>query len=162
MITCAFENGNHALPGLRHITCSNIIIKDGKILLGLRKDIPGRNMLEVGKWGLIGGFMDRDETLERCVAREVMEESGWQVAHIQLLRINDSPSRPMEDRQNVDFIFIAEATVQTGSHDNEMKELRWFDLDVLPADTEIAFDHADSIKLYKLHLKSPQILPIIG
>ena len=67
----------------------------------------GRKILESGKWGLIGGFLERDETLKQGLKREVLEESGWEINNLELLRINDNPKRPAEDRQNIDIIFIA-------------------------------------------------------
>lgn len=162
MINCTFENGNVASPGLRHITVPVIVYRQNEILLGLRGTKNGKPILESGKWGLLGGFFDRDETLVEAARREVMEESGWEIKTPQLFIINDSPNRPMEDRQNVDLIFIAEATTQTGIHDEEVKALRWFDLDDLPPDDQIAFDHALAIKLYKQHKHKPLELPIYG
>jgi ADP-ribose pyrophosphatase YjhB (NUDIX family) len=162
MISCTFENGNVASPGLRHITVPVIVYKSNQVLLGLRGSKNGKPILESGKWGLLGGFFDRDETLVDAAHREVMEESGWTIKEPYLFVINDSPDRPMEDRQNVDMIFVAEADQQISSHDEEVKELRWFDLDNLPPDDEIAFDHALTLKLYKKHCLNPLNLPIFG
>ena len=162
MITCTFENGNIASPGLRHVTINTIVIKDGQVLMGLRAAVPGLNMAEVGKWALIGGFFDRGERLIEAVRREVMEESGWEIEDIELFRINDFPDRPMEDRQNMDMIFTAKAVSQTGTHDQEVKELKWFPLDTLPPADQIAFDHGQDLQQYIDHLRSPVQLPIIG
>lgn len=162
MITCTFENGNVATPGLRHITVNAIVVKGNQVLMGLRAPVKGLTMLETGKWALIGGFFDRDETLIEALKREVMEESGWEIDDLQLFCINDFPGRPMEDRQNVDMIFIADAIKQIQSHDEEVKELQWFPLDTLPPMDQIAFDHGEDLDLYKKHLKTPQKLPILG
>ena len=124
MITCTFENGNSGKPGLRHVTTSVMVIKDGQVLMGLRAAAAGLTMLEVGKWSLLGGFFDRDENLVEAVKREVMEESGWEIMDIQLFRIVDKPDRPHEDRQNMDMVFIARADKKTGSHDREVKETK--------------------------------------
>ena len=105
MITCFFENNNKAF--LRHVTVNAIVVKDTQILLGKRGTLKGKPILESGKWGLLGGFLGRDESLIDAVKREVMEESGWEIENMILLRINDCPNRPKEDRQNVDIIFIA-------------------------------------------------------
>ncbi len=156
MITCTFENGNQ--NSLRHVTVGCLVIKDGEILLGKRAE----GLLEAGKWCLLGGYMNRDETTEETGIRETMEESGWVVKNLQLLRINDNPDRPHEDRQNVDFIYIAEAVEKTGEKDWESEEVKWFPLDSLPADDEIAFDHLDSIKLYKRYIDVPFTLPVTG
>ena len=80
MITCTFEDGNQ--NSLRHVTVSCLVIKDGKILLAKRAD----GLLEAGKWCLLGGYADRDETTEQTGIRESMEESGWVVKNLRLLR----------------------------------------------------------------------------
>lgn len=156
MITCTFENGNQ--NSLRHVTVGCLVIKDGKILLGKRAD----GLLEAGKWCLLGGYVDRDETTLEAGIRETMEESGWVVRNLQLLRVNDNPDRPHEDRQNIDFIYIADAVEKTGEKDWESEEVRWFALNDLPADDQMAFDHLDSVKLYRKYLDVPFPLPIVG
>lgn len=162
MITCTFENGNVASPGLRHVTVNAIIVKDNQVLMGLRAPVAGRTMLESGKWALLGGFFGFHENLTEAVKREVMEESGWEIDNVQLFRINDNPGRPKEDRQNVDMIFLAEAVKQTGDSDEEVSELKWFPLDALPPMDQIAFDHGEDLELYKQHLLTPYALPILG
>jgi len=160
MITCSFENGDKT--SLRHLTVNAIVIKNDQILLGKRGTFNGKPILESGKWGLLGGFFGRDEKLISAVKREVMEESGWEIENLKLFRINDSPKRPNEDRQNVDIIFIANAVKQAGKSDEEVSRLQWFDLDKLPSKEEIAFDHGDSLELYKKYLKEEFTLPVLG
>ena len=160
MITCSFENGDKT--SLRHLTVNAIVIKNDQILLGKRGTFNGKPILESGKWGLLGGFFGHKENLVQAVKREVMEESGWEINNLKLLQINDNPNRPKEDRQNVDIIFIANAVKQVGVSDEEVSKLQWFDLDKLPAKEEIAFDHGDSLELYKKYLKEKFSLPVLG
>jgi ADP-ribose pyrophosphatase YjhB (NUDIX family) len=162
MITCFFENNNRALGGLRHVTVNVMIIHEGEILLGKRGTAHGKAMLESGKWGLIGGFFDRDETLTQAVQREVYEESGCEITNIRLFRINDNPNRPKEDRQNVDIIFTAHLLKQTDRPNEEVTHLEWISLDNLPPMDEMAFDHGDNVVLYKKYLKEPFPLPLLG
>lgn len=157
MITCQFEN--KSLAQLRHVTVNAIVVKDNRILLGKRGTLHGKPLLEAGKWGLLGGFLGRDETLIDAVKREVKEESGWEIDTIQLFRINDNPNRPKEDRQNVDIIFLAKAGKKISTPDEETKELQWFSLSSLPKPETIAFDHADSIFLYQKYIRNPFPLP---
>jgi len=156
MITCTFENGNQ--NSLRHVTVGCLVMKDDQILLAKRAE----GLLEAGKWCLLGGYADRDETTEETGIRESMEESGWVVNNLRLLRINDNPNRPHEDRQNIDFIYIADAVEETGEKDWESEEVRWFSLDNLPSSDEIAFDHEDSIQLYRKYLNESFPLPYLG
>jgi 8-oxo-dGTP diphosphatase len=156
MINCTFENGDQV--SLRHVTVGCLVIKDGKILLCKRAE----GLLEAGKWGLLGGFAERDETTIQTGIRETMEESGWVIDNLRLLRLNDSPNRPHEDRQNIDFIYVADAIGEKGKPSWESAELKWFPLDDIPADEHIAFDHADSIGLYKKYVQQEFPLPVLG
>lgn len=143
MITCKFEDGNDAL--LRHVTVDTLVLKDGKILLVKRVS----KLLEGGKWGLVGGFVERDETLIEAVEREVKEEIGWKVKDMNLLRIKDKPDRPHEDRQNISFVYTCEAVEKMNKADWESDDQQWFDLSEVPPSDQIAFDHAEDIDLYK-------------
>jgi 8-oxo-dGTP diphosphatase len=71
MITCLFENGGRAL--LRHVVVHAVVERDGALLLIRRAP----HLSEGDKWGLPGGFLDRDETLTQGVLRELREETGW-------------------------------------------------------------------------------------
>lgn len=156
MITCTFENGNS--NSLRHVTVGCIVVQDGKILLAKRAD----GLLEAGKWCLVGGYAERGETTKETAVRETLEESGWSIQNLRLMYINDNPNRPGEDRQNVDFIYLADATQKVGEKDWESTELRWFALDALPPAKDIAFDHLNSIELYKKYCTQPFDLPFVG
>jgi len=153
MINCEFENGNKA--SLRHVVVDNLVLKDGKILLVKRTG----KLLEGGKWGLAGGYVDRDETVKEAAKREILEETGYEVERITLLRIIDAPNRPAEDRQNIAFVHFCDALEKIGVPDDESDEQTWFDLSALPLEEEFAFDHFSDIKLYLEYLQRPFILP---
>lgn len=159
MITCFFENGSKS--SLRHVVVDVIVIKNKQILLCLRGTFNGKPIPESGKWGLLGGYLNRNEKLVDGVRREVMEESGWIINNIQLFRINDNPNRPAEDKQNVALIFTADAVKKVKKSDEEVKELKWFDLDKLPPKEMIAFDHGENLQLYTDYLKIGENLPIL-
>jgi ADP-ribose pyrophosphatase YjhB (NUDIX family) len=58
-----------------------LVINDAdQLLLVRRARDPGK-----GKWGLPGGFVDRDETMEQAVARETMEETQLRILDQQYL-----------------------------------------------------------------------------
>jgi len=155
MVTCTFENGNQ--NSLRHVTVGCLVLRDDQILLAKRAE----GLIEAGKWCLLGGYMERGETAAQTCNREVMEESGWSIRNLRLFRINDNPDRPHEDRQNVDFIYIADAVKQTGEHDWETEELSWFRLNALPSANDFAFDHLDSVELYKKYHFELFDLPVV-
>jgi 8-oxo-dGTP diphosphatase len=156
VITCSFENGNHA--SLRHVVVDNLVLQGDRILLVKR----AAELMEGGKWGLVGGFVDRDETIKQAVAREVMEETGYEVGEIAMFRIIDTPNRPGEDRQNIVFVHVCVAGQRSGTPDWESTEVRWFPLMALPEEREFAFDHYSNIRLYREYLAGALALPVLG
>lgn len=156
MIQCAFENGNKA--SLRHVVIDSLIVQENKILLVKR----ALHLSNGGKWALVGGFVERNETLKEAVFRETLEETGYKVKVLYLFRIVDNPGRIGEDRQNITFIHVTHPLERIQKSDIETKEIRWFDLDTLPQPDEFAFDHLEHIELYKKYLKLKFPLPILG
>jgi len=156
MIKCTFEDGGEVL--LRHVVIDTLVLHNEQLLMVKRT----AKLLEGGKWGIIGGFVDRDETIAQAALREIYEETGWEVQKLTLLTVIDRPDRPNEDRQNVSFVYFAEAVKQTGQPDWESDEVRWFDLDDLPPRDQIAFDHADSIDLYRQYRRHNLTLPLLN
>ena len=149
MITCYFEKSKTRV-NLRHVVVDGLVIKDKRILLVKRG--PG-SFIEIGKWALPGGYLELDETCEQAIIREVKEETGYDGKIIKLLGIIDNPHRPHEqNRQNVSVLYLIKALKKVGSFDHEVSEIKWFDLDHLPTVEEIAFDHLDTINLYKSDL----------
>jgi ADP-ribose pyrophosphatase YjhB (NUDIX family) len=140
VITCSFEHGGTVL--LRHVAVHAVVERDGALLLARRAEHLHQ---EGGKWGLPGGYLDRDETLAQGVLRELREETGWEGRVIGLLRINSRPDRPAEDRQNVAFDFVIEPVRQVGEPDHESSEVAWIPFDRLPP---LAFDHGETVRAY--------------
>ena len=54
-------------------------------LMQLRDDIP--DIPCPGKWGLFGGHLDPDETPEDCIHRELVEEIGHDIPHLEPYRV---------------------------------------------------------------------------
>lgn len=142
MIKCIFEDGGKGL--LRHCVVNGLLIKDNKILLTRR----AKHMVSPNKLCLVGGFVNRDETLIEAMLRETYEETGYEGKIVRLLDVVDNPNRKNEDRQNVAFVYLLAPVKKTGKPDNESSEIKWFDLDKLPDEEEFAFDHFEMIKRY--------------
>jgi ADP-ribose pyrophosphatase YjhB (NUDIX family) len=160
VITCFFENGDKVR--LRHLVIAVIIVKDKKVLMCKRGTYNGKPILEFGKWGLMGGYVDRDETLVEAARRETVEESGWEIENVTLFKIVDNPDRPNDNnRQNVSMVFVADAVSQKSVKTEEVAELKWFDLDNLPPEGEIAFDFYDALEDYKRYLVKKFPLPVL-
>ena len=142
MIECTFESGSQA--SLRHVVVHAIVERDGALLLVRRAP----HLSEGDKWGLPGGFLDRDETLSGGVLRELREETGWDGRVSALLRINSRPDRPREDRQNVAFDFVITPLEKIGEPDKESSAVEWVPIDRLPPLQTLAFDHGETVQLY--------------
>jgi ADP-ribose pyrophosphatase YjhB (NUDIX family) len=152
MIKCTFENDTET--SLRHVTADGIIKRGNQILLGKRGFYKGKELSEFGKWALIGGYIDRGETIIEGLAREVLEESGSEIDNIHLFTIIDNPVRPADDRQNISFVMTADFVKTIKEFSEETTEIKWFDIDNLPKKSDIAFDHGDILQLYVESLKS--------
>lgn len=158
MINCTFENGGKA--SLRHVTVKALVVNDKNEVL-LVKRAP--NIFRGNTYDLPGGFMGRDEATQECALRELREETGINGKIEFLFLINDSPKRPKEDRQNVDFIYVVKPLGGTLSADEECSSVNWFSKEDLPPEEEFAFDHrSKSILRYFEYRKKPFPVPIIG
>ena len=155
MINCTFENGGRA--SLRHVVVHAVVEKDGALLLVRRAP----HLLEGDKWGLPGGFLDRDESLSDGVLRELREETGWDGQVSALLRINSSPDRPGEDRQNVALDFVVTPLRRIGEPDEESSAVEWVPIDRLPPLHTLAFDHGDTVHLYLASRGKPGQAPTV-
>lgn len=143
MIECKFENGKAAQ--LRHAVVDAVMMENGKILLVKRAD----HLHGGGQWAIPGGFIDHGETTVEAVMREVLEETGYTCAVKDLFTIIDQPNRRGDDRQNISFVYVVTPIQQVAQPDKkEVSDLRWFPLDQLPRQEEIAFDHMEIIWNY--------------
>lgn len=113
---------------------------------------------EIGKWCMPCGYLDYDETLEECVAREIWEETGIDVNGNEWVldpnpwRIN---SRPEGKVQNVslsylilsnDEIEILPTPNMENCEDGEVTEHKWCEVSMVPM-MDMAFNHDKTIKV---------------
>ena len=120
---------------------SALVVDDGAVLLVRRAHEPWR-----GRWDIPGGFCDRAELPADAAIREVREETGLEIAGLQLLgmwldRYGDT--EPPEVTLNLYYVATA-ANPKDARPVAETSEVRWFQPDALPAD--LAFpDHAAAV-----------------
>ncbi|NTU58397.1 MAG: NUDIX domain-containing protein [Chlorobiaceae bacterium] len=104
--------------------------RKNQVLLLLRDDkpeIPYPNM-----WDLPGGHVEKDETPEECIAREMMEEIETDVSRCRRYSVYDFPDR-------MEYIFLMELDIDADLIPlNEGQRLQWFSAPELP-DLQLAF-----------------------
>ena len=101
-----------------------------------------------GCWAFPGGFMNMDETTEKCAIRELVEETGLKVSKIQQIGAYSKVDRDPRGRTiTVAYLAIVDAPIAVTGQDDAAKA-QWFYLSDLP---RLAFDHeeimADALKL---------------
>ena len=105
-----------------------IIVKDGKVLLGKRRNAHG-----AGCWCLPGGHLEFNEDIEDCARREAMEETGIQIKNIRFgPYTNDKFEK--EEKHYVTLFVLAE--YDSGDvvlrEPEKCERWRWFEWDELP------------------------------
>lgn len=128
----------------RGVTIDALIIKDNQILLIKRGVEPFK-----GYWGMPGGYVGWDETVENAVKREVNEELGVTAKSVELLGVYSEPSRHPKQCINIPHSVEIEGEPKAG---DDATEFKYFPLDNLPS--ELAFDHKKIIKDYLEKSKS--------
>lgn len=132
-----------------------MIIKDGKVLLGRRKNAHG-----AGEYAFPGGHLDHLESFEECARREVREECGLEIDTPQFQFLaNVLAYRP---KHYVHVGLVAEWIAGEPSN-NEPKlneSWQWYSPDALPQPlfepTRLAFEHLRTGQIYfDLSLKKP-------
>lgn len=89
-----------------------------------------------GLWGLPGGLLEMDETIEECAIREVKEETNLEIEIERFIGVFVNPLmrwREVDEAQVFGFGFLAK--VVGGSlqiNDDESTELRYFSYQDLP------------------------------
>jgi 8-oxo-dGTP pyrophosphatase MutT (NUDIX family) len=63
-----------------------------------------------GKWGLPAGSLEEDEDIEACIRREVREETGLELLHLEVIGISSRPERESVQYPNGDQVqyFVVE------------------------------------------------------
>ncbi|MBR6208310.1 MAG: NUDIX domain-containing protein [Oscillospiraceae bacterium] len=125
-----------------------LILRDGKILLQRRADN--------GRWGLIGGLLEMNETYEQAALREIREETGLEVELQDFLGIfhNHHMVWSNGDAAHVIAAYFTAGIVRGEPRiDEESFELRFFSREEIPE--LFAEDHRAALDAYFSGLRYP-------
>lgn len=106
-----------------------ILVREGRVLLSRRAREPGR-----GLWDLPGGFVERGESGEEAIVRELAEETGLRARVVRLVRT--APGE-YQGFGTLNLVWLCEAEGEPVAA-SDSAELRWHDPSRLP---EMAFPH---------------------
>lgn len=107
-------------------TASVLIIKDGKVLLGIRAVEPFK-----GKYDIVGGFLKLGEDPKTGVLREVKEETGLEVKIIDFLGIYmDRYGKGGDYTLNINY--IGKITGGKMKASDDVAKLEWVPISKLP------------------------------
>ncbi|MDP3953494.1 MAG: NUDIX hydrolase [bacterium] len=100
-----------------------VVIRENKILLLQRKIEPF-----AGHWAIPVGHLEKDESYEETVVREVKEETGLRVAHTIPLGVNVDDNNKFETH-----IFRVEVSGEPENLEpHKHTSLSWFSIDEIP------------------------------
>ncbi|MCU5775531.1 NUDIX hydrolase [Erwiniaceae bacterium BAC15a-03b] len=106
-----------------------LIFRQGKLLLGCRKGSHGAE-----SWSAPGGHLEFGESVEQCARREVLEETGLQLATIERGPVTNDI---FADEQKHYITLFALAYAPAGEprlcEPDKCSGWQWFAVDALPA-----------------------------
>ena len=105
------------------ITAGGAIIKDGRILLGLRS---AQKDFYASCWDVFGGHVEAGETPEDALKRELREELGISAERFTLLGVFDEPHPELYGAGRHYFFAVTEWTGQPQNLSDEHDDIRWF------------------------------------
>lgn len=120
---------------------ADVIIRlaDGSIVLAKRKNSP-----YAGEWGLPGGKLEGDETIEETAVREAKEETGLDIRLDKVIGVYSEPERDPRGRY-VSVAFLAHPVsgmMEAGSDAEDLMLTTDF------TDLTLAFDHDQIVADY--------------
>ena len=125
-----------------------VIVRDGRILFQRRTDN--------GKWGLIGGLLEMNETYEQAALREIREETGLEVrleAFLGIFHNHHMVWSNGDAAHVISAMFTASAGSGEPRTDGESFELRFFGKDEIPE--LFAEDHIAALDAYFRGIRFP-------
>lgn len=112
------------------------LIKPIQILLIERKNEPFKN-----KWALPGGFVDKNESLEKAAKRELAEETALSNIYLKQLQTFGNPGRdPRGHTISIAYWGIIKSDEIKIAAGDDASKAEWFNINDIP---DLAFDHQE-------------------
>jgi ADP-ribose pyrophosphatase YjhB (NUDIX family) len=129
--SCGFAHYANPAPAVSAL----VVDETDRLLLARRAREP-----DAGLWDTPGGFLDEGEHPFDALRRELLEEAGLDVEVGAFVGAHMDVYGDAEDAKPV-LNLVWEARVTSGEERpaDDVSELRWFGLDELPRDEELAF-----------------------
>lgn len=138
-----------AVPDIQAQVSTDVVIftiRDQRLSVLL---VRRRRKPYAGYWSLPGGAVGAGECLDGCAQRMLQEKTGIQGVYLEQLYTFGAPERDPRGRR-VSVAYYALVPYSRLGLERELGErLAWYPLDALP---ELAFDHADMVRLARLRL----------
>lgn len=88
-------------PDRPYVGVGAVIVADGKVLIVKRKYDP-----LAGQWSIPGGAVELGETLEDSIAREMLEETGLEIAVGPVIEVFDRITRDEDGGVRYHFVLV--------------------------------------------------------
>ena len=112
-----------------------------------------------GSWSLIGGFVDKKESLEDAANRILNRLTGLEDIYLEQVHTYGNPDRDAIGRVvSVSYYAIIRRDISEEENLND-HHAQWFEIDSLP---ELIFDHSEMLNRARYQLKIQSILKPIG
>jgi len=110
-----------------YIGVNPLVVRKGKLLLGRRKNVFGDNT-----WGLPGGHLELNESVEKCAERELFEETGMKCNNFVINNIVNVFNSDGKHYLQIGFEAKNVKGEPLNKEPDKCHELKWFDFDKLP------------------------------
>ena len=159
---CGLKNENSYIDGNNRYHCPScktihyenpkptatlICPRENSILLGRRAYSPGK-----GEWGLPGGFMELNETLEQAALRELKEETNLAGEFNRILGTCSHYGSIFGDVLLIGIVINLQQDISAMQAGDDVSELQFFDIEDLP---NLAFECHQKIVSYYVENQKP-------